>query len=37
MAIELLIFKHQHMLPFQQFALWSGDALGLAAVLTPGP
>lgn len=25
MVIDLLIFKHQHMLPFHQFALQSGD------------
>lgn len=28
MAIESLIFKRQHVLPFQQPALWSRDALG---------
>lgn len=37
MAIDSIIFKHQHVLPFQQFALQSGDALGLAGVFIPGP
>lgn len=37
MAIDSLIFKRQHTMPSQQFALQSGDTPGLAAVLTAGP
>lgn len=37
MAIDSLMFKRQHTMLSLQFALQSGDAPGLAAVLTPGP